>query len=116
MTELVNILDNLRNEVKGNIELFEHKPEDYLEQDVKEKDFMQQLLEFENRKINNLAGNMQLLKVLRRNNSNTNKMTLKTSQLDISNILESSLSKSILGETVLNKKKPKKAAVFVRKK
>jgi hypothetical protein len=103
-------------EVKGNIEMYEQKPDDFLDQDIKEKEHLNDLLQIDNRRVNHLAGNMELLKVLRRNNSNSNNLTIKTSQLDISNILESSLSKSILGETFTNKKKQKKGPVYLRKK
>ena len=108
-------MENLKNEIKGNLETYEKDPENIIEQDVKEKEHLTEFLEIENHKINILAGNMELLKVLKRNNSNT-KLAIKTSQLDISNILESSLSKSILGELKSNKKKFKKGPVQVRKK
>lgn len=110
-----SILETLRSELKSNLESFETDPDNFIDQNVKEKELIVELIEIENYRINQLAGNMELLKVLRRNNSNS-KFAVKTSQLDISNILESSLTKSILGETKSNKKRIIKKPVKFRKK
>jgi hypothetical protein len=115
LEKLDSLLGTLRNELKINLESFEKDPENFIDQNVKEKKLLVELLEIENYKINHLAGNMELLKVLRRNNSNS-KFAVKTSQLDISNILESSLTKSVLGETKSNKKRVFKGPVKLRKK
>jgi hypothetical protein len=112
---LESLLGTLRNELNTNLNAFEENSENFVDQNVKEKELLAELSSIENYKINHLAGNMELLKVLRRNKSNS-KMAVKTSQLDISNILESSLTKSVLGETKVNKRKTLKGPVRLRKK
>lgn len=111
--QLEKVLAELQIELNANINALEENP-NAVDQNVKEKELLGNLIDMENQKINQLAGNMELLKVLRRNNS-SQKLASKTSQLDISNILESSWSRGAFRDARNGQMKQNRKLVHLRK-
>ena len=104
-------MNQMKNEIQNNLNSKIQKSSDSktdqsepnngvkegVELNINQKQRLTELLDYEHKKINLLAGNAELLKVLKRSNS-IQKFSNKTSRLDISHILESSLNKSTFAD------------------